>query len=145
MSLYNYDRRASESDEDPPRTADEGILFESDLKAMAPDERARWKGYTARVLHSVYSKQAWEESEEPSLRQEHAGPFLTLEALVKHLASYKFEAWVDVDQGLIGGKPKKDRKGGATQVDVYVECKNSPRLNSEEREFLTQQLKLPKS
>jgi hypothetical protein len=61
------------------------------------------------------------------------------------LASYKFEAWVDVDQGLIGGKPKKDRKGGATQVDVYVECKNSPRLNSEEREFLTQQLKLPKS
>ena len=137
---YSYDRRAGE---DSPRTADQGAVYDSDLAEMAPEESAKWKGYTARLIHSIYSQEEFEDIGDTSNRKtEHAGPFMTLESLVKHMGSYKWSEWIDRDQGLIGGKPKTDRKGGAAQTDAYVERKDGKTLNHEEREFLTDRLRI---
>lgn len=136
-------RRFLEAQEEP-RTMADGVVYESDLHDLTPEDKAHWKGYSLRLEHATYSKEEFEDIGDTANRKtEHAGPFTTLEALAKHLEPLKWAEWLDPAQGLLGGKPKKDRKGGATQTDAYVERKDGAALNREERDFLSGKLKIP--
>lgn len=128
-------------DDDEPRSAKDGVLFESDLNELVPEEKAHWKGYSVRLNQATYSAEEWEDGDTAD-RTQHEKAFLTLEALAKHLEPMKWEKWLDRREGVLDGKPKKDRKGGVTQADATIERKDNMPLNHEEAEFLASRLKI---
>ena len=124
---------------DEPRSIADGVIYDSDT--LTPEAKPHWKGYELVLNHATYSPEEWDDGDTANRKQE-AKTFTSLEALVKHLAPFKFAEWVDRSRGLLGGKPKKDRKGGVTQTDASVGRKDGQALNHEEHEFLSDRLKV---
>jgi hypothetical protein len=132
-------RFAAQQDEDEIRSLADGAPYESDLAVFSSEDRPHWKGYDLILHHAFYSPEEWDDGDTDNRKQENAGPFLSLEALLKHLGPLKFE-WLE--DGTLGGKPKKERKGTVTQVDAVISRKDSKPLAYEERKFLRDKLKL---
>jgi hypothetical protein len=117
----------------------EGVIDDDDLKALDPKAAHAWKGYELRLIHHLYTKAEWEESEEPVTRQEHVGgSFVTLESVTSRLEHLKFDKWLN---GFLAGKPAKSPRL-VTQVDAEVTRKDGLPLSADERDFLSSRLKI---
>ncbi len=125
--------------EEGPRSLADGVIFDADLKDLAPQEAHAWRGYELRLNHATYTVEEWDEGDTANRKQEHLS-FVSLEAAVKHLVPYKFESWLD--HSTLSGKPKKSGRGGIVQVDAVVDRKDARPLNTEERDFLSTRLKI---